>query len=100
MKIQKVKAPPAFSNNTGVNCVIANTPTQRITVQNDIATPRIFVGKISESNTHGIGPSDDAKHAMNPSMKMINHGPLCKIEVETNSHGEQTNDHAANSPDQ
>jgi len=69
MKIQNVKAPPIFSNNIGVNCVMNITPIHSTSVQKDMAKPRVFVGYISEISTHGIGPKEDAKQAMYPKIK-------------------------------
>ena len=78
-KIQKVVAPPAFSNKTGVNCVISTTPIHRVKVAKDMAIPRVLVGNISEMITQGIGPRDEAKLAMNPSIKRRSRKPEFKL---------------------
>lgn len=51
-------------NNIGVKYDIRNVPTHSTIVQIDIATPRVFVGNISDIITHGIGPKDAAKQAI------------------------------------
>ena len=37
--------------------------------------PLIFVGKISDMITQGIGPKEAAKQATKPRMKINSHGP-------------------------
>ena len=46
------------------------TPTQ------EMASPRIRLGKISENSTHMTGPSENAKLATKPSMPMSTSGEL------------------------
>lgn len=72
---QKVYDGPRSLNSTGVNCDMSITPTHSTITHMDMATPRTFVGKISEMITQGIGPNDDAKQATNPNIKMSSHGP-------------------------
>src|SRR5690606_22079803 len=79
INIQKVNAPPMFCNKMGVSWVIKTTPVQRTTVQNDMATPRILVGNISEMITQGIGPKEVAKQAMKPRIKIKSQGPSEKL---------------------
>ena len=62
------------SNSTGVICVTNTTDSHNMTMLNDMATPLVFVGNISEMITHGIGPTEAEKLAIKPRMKISKSG--------------------------
>jgi len=66
---RKVIVVPKLANSQGkTNC------TKKLTVElinptNEIATPRILLGKSSENNTHITGPNEIANDATNPKIQ-------------------------------
>ena len=48
----KVPAEVRFFNNQGVNCPIRYVPNHKENPAIDIASPRTFIGYISDNNTH------------------------------------------------